>query len=285
MRSHHLRGYILGVAISKTRWTPFNLALSPTFLRPSSTDLSFPPPLSRLSDRSQSRYPSRLHDSSTYIPTSLDRVQYVALLPFYGRASSSSSFPSSSPRLPLPFHPSRSVLAPSVDRRVNPDGLAYVFDSDMTLVSRLCLSFRSSASSRLRTSSHPSSSQPLLSSPLLPQAQHKHFNILLNTQFSTSQQSTSKIAYSHPLETDTFHAIPSDGGGGNREKKVRVRTNKKTGQVVDVVEKVRLGDLNVYCPGSGFDWRLSCSIETPGEFALCCFLSLVVLEVTCRLEE
>lgn len=160
-----------------------------------------------------------------------------------------------------------------MDRRSDPDGLAYVFDSDMTLVSRVPLyaphsSGRLACERALELSS--SSSLPSLYSPPplhLPQAQHKHFNVLLNAQFNTSQQSTSKIVYSHPLETDTFHAIPSDGGGGNRERKVRVRTNKKTGQIVDVVEKVRLGDLNVYCPGSGFDWRLSCSVERPGELA------------------
>lgn len=37
---------------------------------------------------------------------------------------------------------------------------------------------------------------------------------------------------------------------------------------MDAVEKVRLGDLNVYCPGRGLDWRLSCSVERPGEFDL-----------------
>ncbi|KAL7410420.1 CYTH-like domain-containing protein [Mrakia frigida] len=119
------------------------------------------------------------------------------------------------------------ILAPSVDRRADPNGLSYVFDSDMTL------------------------------------AQHKHFNILLNSQFALSQRTPSPILYSHLYETDTFHAIASDGGGGNRDQKVRVRRNKKTGEVVDAVEKVRLGDLNVFCPGRGLDWRLSCSVERP----------------------
>lgn len=45
-----------------------------------------------------------------------------------------------------------------------------------------------------------------------------------------------------------------------------MRTNSKTKTIVDVVEKVRLGDLNVYCPRRGLDWRLSCSTEQPGEF-------------------
>ena len=46
-----------------------------SFARAQLTAPSFPPPLSRFSDRSQSRYPSRLNNSSTHIPSSPDRVQ------------------------------------------------------------------------------------------------------------------------------------------------------------------------------------------------------------------
>lgn len=60
---------------------------------------------------------------------------------------------------------------------------------------------------------------------------------------------------------DTFHSIDSSSS----QRRVRVRTDKKTGRVVEVVEKVRLGDLNVFCPGRGYDWRLSVSVEIPGE--------------------
>lgn len=58
-------------------------------------------------------------------------------------------------------------------------------------------------------------------------------------------------------EVDVFRKV------GN--KSVRVRKDQKTNAVVQVCEKVRLGDLNIACPGSKFDWRLSISTETPSE--------------------
>lgn len=69
------------------------------------------------------------------------------------------------------------------------------------------------------------------------------------------------VKYAHLYEVDTFHAIESHG-----QRKVRVRTNKQTNQVVGCVEKVRISDLNVYCPGRQYDWRLSISVEMPREF-------------------
>lgn len=96
---------------------------------------------------------------------------------------------------------------------------------------------------------------------LSPQGTHRHFNHqILNPAFTASQQSPHPIAYTHLHELDTFVALP---GAGNR--KVRIRRNKKTGQIVDIVEKRRLADLNVYCPMRRFDYRLSISEEIPSE--------------------
>ena len=39
-----------------------------------------------------------------------------------------------------------------------------------------------------------------------------------------------------------------------------------TGQLVECVRKVRLGDLNVYCPKREADWRVSVNLEIPSEF-------------------
>ncbi|CDZ96449.1 mRNA capping enzyme, beta subunit, structural domain [Phaffia rhodozyma] len=85
---------------------------------------------------------------------------------------------------------------------------------------------------------------------------HKHYNQLLNHQTSTTRHAPVPISYAHLLETDTTRKLP-DG------RQVRIRTDKKTGGVVEVVEKVRLGDLNVYSPLRKFDWRLSISTEKP----------------------
>jgi polynucleotide 5'-triphosphatase len=63
------------------------------------------------------------------------------------------------------------------------------------------------------------------------------------------------VKYTHVYETDIFRKV------GN--KRVRIRKDKKTNAVVQVCEKVRLGDLNISSPMSKFDWRLSVSTETP----------------------
>lgn len=63
------------------------------------------------------------------------------------------------------------------------------------------------------------------------------------------------VKYTHVYETDVFRKV------GN--KRVRIRKDKKTNAVVQVCEKIRLGDLNISSPMSKFDWRLSVSTETP----------------------
>lgn len=67
------------------------------------------------------------------------------------------------------------------------------------------------------------------------------------------------IQYRHLYETDHFRMAGT--------KKVRVRKEQKTGRTIQTCHKVRLGDLNVHCPMSKFDWRLSISTETPRESA------------------
>jgi hypothetical protein len=87
------------------------------------------------------------------------------------------------------------------------------------------------------------------------QVQHAHFNMLLNESTADSQQSPLPIRYTHTYNTDSFYEVPGQG-------KIRVTTDQK-GNVVDVVNKVRVGDLNVRSPRQLFDWRISVSCETP----------------------
>ncbi|WWC87344.1 uncharacterized protein L201_002233 [Kwoniella dendrophila CBS 6074] len=92
--------------------------------------------------------------------------------------------------------------------------------------------------------------------------QHKTLNNLLNQAAQSSVNLTSnqgKVHFSRSKLTDSFHG----GGSGNRSGKVRVSRSRETGQIVEVVKKRRIADLNVYCPNAAFDWRISVNVEEP----------------------
>ncbi|KAF5389190.1 hypothetical protein D9757_003413 [Collybiopsis confluens] len=88
-------------------------------------------------------------------------------------------------------------------------------------------------------------------------AQHKHFNTLLNN-LKTSSQRGSPLDYAHLYLVDSFHA-----SGGNEREKIRVTRDEKTDAVVEVMKKIRLGDLNIYSPKRCADWRVSVNLEVP----------------------
>lgn len=113
-------------------------------------------------------------------------------------------------------------------------------------------------------------------------SQHKTFNQLLNARVVETSHPTyphHRIAYSHTHELDTFHHTPD-------KRKVRVTRNvdpKKPsssagppvgangfgggGKDWKAVEKVRVADMNVFSPKRWFDWRVSISLENPGQFS------------------
>ncbi|KAJ7069902.1 CYTH-like domain-containing protein [Mycena amicta] len=89
--------------------------------------------------------------------------------------------------------------------------------------------------------------------------QHKHFNTRLNElKLSSSQPSfpASPLGYNHLHLIDSFY--PSDD-----KDKIRVTRVEKTGEVVECIRKIRLGDLNIYSPKRSVDWRVSVSVEAP----------------------
>ena len=79
--------------------------------------------------------------------------------------------------------------------------------------------------------------------------------------------------YVHTKECDTFYELsqaaelslpPSIRGQINprhHKAKVRVTTDQKTGRVLAKIIKVRVADLDVYNPGTPFDWRVSVNLE------------------------
>ncbi|KAK7469028.1 mRNA-capping enzyme subunit beta [Stygiomarasmius scandens] len=92
--------------------------------------------------------------------------------------------------------------------------------------------------------------------------QHKHYNNLLNKLKITSSQSgyasSTPVEYNHLYLVDSFY--PSETS--DREK-VRVTRDEKTGNVVEVMKKIRLGDLNIFSPQRSADWRVSVNLEVP----------------------
>ncbi|RPD62857.1 mRNA triphosphatase CET1 [Lentinus tigrinus ALCF2SS1-6] len=86
--------------------------------------------------------------------------------------------------------------------------------------------------------------------------QHQHYNILLNKL--KVEKPELNINYEHLHLIDNFYS-PESGRG----EKIRVTRDEKTSQVRACVRKVRLGDLNIFCPKRLVDWRVSVNMEIP----------------------
>ncbi|KZV70229.1 mRNA triphosphatase CET1 [Peniophora sp. CONT] len=92
--------------------------------------------------------------------------------------------------------------------------------------------------------------------------QHKHFNMLLNDLKTGAHQrppGSTEISYAHLHLKDSFYE------GEHRSEKIRVTRDERTGEVVETLRKVRLGDLNIFCPKRACDWRVSVNVEIPVE--------------------
>ena len=92
------------------------------------------------------------------------------------------------------------------------------------------------------------------------QAQHKHFNELLNSLEASSRQAshpTSPLRYHHSYLVDSFYSSRSND-------KIRVTRDEKSGEVKEVVQKVRMGNLDIFSPKRFADWRVSVNLEIPG---------------------
>lgn len=95
------------------------------------------------------------------------------------------------------------------------------------------------------------------------QAQHKHYNGILNKRASQLNQNLRrKIDCVHNKEIDSFH---SSGRGSG---KVRVTRDQGKTDIKEMIEKVRVADLAIYSPKRLFDWRLSINMEVPRMFNL-----------------
>ena len=82
------------------------------------------------------------------------------------------------------------------------------------------------------------------------------------------------MKYRHTKERDTFHEVPAQEmqalpplvmkllGNGNKKPKIRLTTDD-SGRVINKIIKCRVADLNVFSPGTAFDWRVSVNLEMP----------------------
>ncbi|XAO25318.1 mRNA-capping enzyme subunit beta [Cryptococcus bacillisporus CA1280] len=90
---------------------------------------------------------------------------------------------------------------------------------------------------------------------------HRTLNELLNRAVeSQSTLPTGRLYFSRSKLADSFYDYSEHGHG-----KVRVSRDMDSGQVVQAVEKRRIADMNVYCPGMAYDFRISVNTETPCE--------------------
>src|SRR4051794_9408677 len=82
------------------------------------------------------------------------------------------------------------------------------------------------------------------------------------------------LTYVHTRERDSFYELPNSAfhllpasvrsSVNPRHKlKMRVTTDQKTGKVLNKIIKARLADINVFSPGTIFDWRVSVNMEMP----------------------
>ncbi|CCM02476.1 uncharacterized protein FIBRA_04576 [Fibroporia radiculosa] len=87
--------------------------------------------------------------------------------------------------------------------------------------------------------------------------QHQYFNGRLNQLKLNPPIPQSPISYAHLHLIDSFY-----NPDGSRDR-VRVTRDENTGTVVACMRKVRLGDLDIYCPKRVADWRISVNVEIP----------------------
>lgn len=118
----------------------------------------------------------------------------------------------------------------------------------------------------------------------MTEAQHRAMNEFLNKAFSESQNPKGRpvtphtipripMSYVHTHESDTFYELSQAGilslppsilqtiNSRHSKAKVRITTDQKTGNTLAKIVKVRLADLDVYSPGTEFDYRISINLE------------------------
>ncbi|KAJ1955658.1 mRNA-capping enzyme subunit beta [Dispira parvispora] len=98
--------------------------------------------------------------------------------------------------------------------------------------------------------------------------QHRAFNVMFNKRVQASCQPGyrgAKVKYRHSREVDQYYEVPVDGD--RRGRRVRVTLDQGTREVVPngILEKRRIADLDIYCPNSHLDFRITVNEERPAQ--------------------
>lgn len=87
------------------------------------------------------------------------------------------------------------------------------------------------------------------------------------TEAAAPSYTGAPIRYVHTKEIDSFY--PSYTDSKENRTKIRVTRDENTGQLKGdgkpCIQKSRVADMNIYSPKRGFDFRISISVEEPGE--------------------
>lgn len=84
--------------------------------------------------------------------------------------------------------------------------------------------------------------------------EHGTLNALLNGTVEHPPDPMDRIMYKRIRQRDSFYRYEG--------RRIRVSTLAETGEVTDVIEKTKVDHLNIFCPNSSLDLRISVSTET-----------------------
>ncbi|KAK3719463.1 hypothetical protein LTR37_004321 [Vermiconidia calcicola] len=106
----------------------------------------------------------------------------------------------------------------------------------------------------------------------MTEAEHQAMNNFLNDTIQKTQQpGRSVMRYKHIFEQDSFHALSPYGLSmlpeslkrrrNNREPRLRITTDTKTGKIVARIVKINVSQLHIFNPLYNYDCRISINIE------------------------
>lgn len=90
--------------------------------------------------------------------------------------------------------------------------------------------------------------------PDMSKTQHGTLNALLNGIVENPPDPNDRIKYKRIRQKDSFYRFAG--------QRVRVSELADTGEITEVIEKRKVDHLNIYCPNSPLDLRISVSTET-----------------------
>jgi polynucleotide 5'-triphosphatase len=87
------------------------------------------------------------------------------------------------------------------------------------------------------------------------QKQHHNLNMVLNELVQNPPNPRDRIRYKRIKQKDSFY---HENG-----RKIRVSSVADTGEIKEVIMKEKVDHLDIYCPNSQLDMRISVNTETP----------------------